>query len=152
MKYIFYILLSVLGLHASAQKKTLAERQVQANAALLEKTVFGTKDSLTLEKLFAKQVHYEHSHGQVQTREQAIHGIVTNKSAYVISTDPAPYTVDTMGDSIFVNKPFKAIEKKANGTESPLDFTVTTVWFKEGGEWKMSRRKATIIYKQPAAN
>lgn len=142
MKAILIIAFMGLSVYAMAQSKN--ERTALANAKLLEATVFGTKDSATLEKLFASKVHYEHSHGQVQTREQAISGIVKNRSVYVISTEPAPYKVETIGDSIFVNKPFKAVEKKANGTESALDFNVTTVWFKEGGVLKMSRRKATL--------
>lgn len=143
MKYIFYIVLSMLSLSSTAQTKK--ESLAIEKAKLLESTVFGTKDSLTLEKLFAAKVHYEHSHGQVQTREQAIHGIVNNKSDYIFPAEPpVPYQVETIGDSIFVNKPFKAVERKANGTESALDFTVTTVWFEENGVLKMSRRKATL--------
>jgi len=138
------LIITFLGLSVYTMGQSKKERIAMKNAELLESTVFGTKDSATLEKLFASKVHYEHSHGQVQTREQAISGIVKNRSVYVISTEPAPYKVETIGDSIFVNKPFKAIEKKANGTESALDFTVTTVWFKEGGVLKMSRRKATL--------
>ncbi|MES2429593.1 MAG: nuclear transport factor 2 family protein [Bacteroidota bacterium] len=114
-----------------------------SNAGLLEQTVFDTKDSATLEKLFAKTLTYEHSSGKVETREQALQGIIHNKSIYVPSIEPHPYGVIEKGDSIIVKKMFAATEKKADGTESILNLTIETVWIKENGDWKLIRRKAT---------
>src|SRR3954471_21831413 len=58
------------------------EKALVARTYLLSHTVFGTKDSLTLEDLFAKKATYGHSHGNLQTREEAIAGISRNKSVY----------------------------------------------------------------------
>jgi ketosteroid isomerase-like protein len=137
-------LLLILSLTASvsmnAQNKNTI--QVLANSRLLESTVFGTKDSATLETLFATPLVYVHSSGSAQTRQQAIHGISNNKSMYTISNEPLGYEVQSKDDSLVVTHVFKATEKKADGTETPLDLTITLVWAKEKGKWKLYRRQA----------
>ena len=40
------------------------------------------QDSMTLEGLFARKATYGHSHGNLQTRQEAIRGISHNQSAY----------------------------------------------------------------------
>lgn len=138
------LIITFLGLSVYTMGQSKNERTALANASLLEATVFETKDSVTLEKLFAKTLHYEHSNGKVETREQALHGISHNKSVYVKpAVLPTAAHVLTQGDSIIVNNQFKAIENKADGTSVNLDFTVTTVWIEENGDLKLARRKAT---------
>ena len=39
------------------------EKDLRGKTHLLSRTVFGTKDSVTLEKLLAQTVSYGHSHG-----------------------------------------------------------------------------------------
>ena len=130
-----------MSLSASAQSKD--EQTVLAKTDLLQSTVFGTKDSAMLDTLFAKTLHYEHSAGKVETREQALHGVAHNKSVYDIKTLPdAPQSITKQGDSIIVKKQFQATENKVDGTAVPLDFTVTTIWIKEDGNWKLTYRKA----------
>lgn len=142
MKYILTIALLVSGLCLTAQSKKI--RVVLSNSMILEQTVFGTKDSATLEKLFAKNLTYEHSSGKVQTREEALKGIIHNKSVYTKDgIVPTATGVREKGDSIVTTKVFKAIEKKIDGTESPLNLTIEMVWIKENGDWKLARRKAT---------
>src|SRR5947209_14805044 len=79
-KTIFLALLLVASIGVFAQSKD--EKELVERTYLLSHTVFGSKDSLTLEDLFAKKATYGHSHGNLQTREQAISGIVGNKSRY----------------------------------------------------------------------
>lgn len=116
--------------------------QALANTRLLESTVFDTKDSATLETLFATPLIYVHSSGKAETRAEAIHGISNNKSTYVKSNEPMGYDVQPKDDSLVVTHVFKATEKKADGTESALDLTITLVWAKEKGKWKLFRRQA----------
>lgn len=144
MKYTLVIvsLLCAATVFGQPSKK---ERAVLANSKLLMQTVFGTKDSLTLERLFASTLSYVHSSGKAETRSEAIHGIVNNKSTYVESIEPPPYKVSESGDSLIVTRPFKATEKKANGTESALNLVIEMVWIKENKEWKLARRKATKV-------
>src|SRR3954469_5496405 len=80
MKY--YLVLFLLMLCSSVFAQSKKEKELVERTYLLSHTVFGTKDSLTLEDLFAKQATYGHSHGNLQTREEAISGVVKNKSKY----------------------------------------------------------------------
>jgi ketosteroid isomerase-like protein len=127
----------------NAQNKAMIG--AMANAKLLDATVFGTKDSVTLDKLFAKTLSYVHSGGKVENREEALKGIIHNRSVYTQSTEPFPYDVSSRGDSMVVVHVFKANEKKADGTESLLNLSIEMVWIKEKKDWKLARRKATKV-------
>lgn len=128
----------------SAQSKK--QQEAIANSKDLEKAVFGTKDSATLNRLFASSLSYIHSGGKVESREEALKNISHNKSVYAIDNTPQPYNVKEKGDSMIVIHVFKAVERKADGTEVQLNLEIETVWAKEGGEWKLFRRKATKIH------
>jgi thioredoxin reductase len=140
MKYLVPILVIFLSITVYAQSKQ--ERQALANSKLLEQTVFGTKDSLTLEKLFAKKATYIHSSGKVETREEAISNIVKNKSVYTRSDTLISYNTEKFKDSTIVKHLFIAKEKKADGTEGTLRLHLTLTWVKEKGDWKLLRRVA----------
>lgn len=143
MKNLPTILLLMVSVIACSQSKN--ERQTMANSKLLEKTVFGTKDSSTLEDLFAKNATYIHSSGKVETRDEAIRNIVLNRSVYTKIDTLIGYNVKTDGDSIIVTHAFVAKEKKADGSESMLRLNLELVWIKEKKDWKLYRRKATRI-------
>lgn len=144
MKYILTIVSFVVVVSSCAQPSK-KERVALANSKLLMETVFGTKDSLTLEKLFGSPLSYVHSSGKAETREEAIHGIVNNKSVYTESATPQPYNISASGDSLIVTHQFTATEKKVNGTESPLNLKIDMVWIKVKSDWKLVRRKATKV-------
>ncbi|TMI73321.1 MAG: hypothetical protein E6H09_07940 [Bacteroidetes bacterium] len=91
----FLLIVSLIA-SASMNAQNKNTIQVLANSRLLESTVFGTKDSVTLETLFATPLVYVHSSGSAQTRQQAIHGISNNKSTYVISNEPLGYEVQSI--------------------------------------------------------
>ena len=112
-----------------------------SNAMLLEQTVFRTKDSLTLEKMFASSMTYGHSSGKIQDRSEAITGIIHNKSTYE-ELGFSAYQVKDVGDSISVVHVYKANETKENGTVSSLSIAITTIWIKVGKDWKLIRRSA----------
>jgi hypothetical protein len=139
MKLVYSILFLSLAFGVNAQSKKTV--QVLAKSSLLIQTVFSTKDSATLEKLFAKELLYEHSSGKIENRQEAIKGIIYNKSVY--EDEAAPYNVVFEGDSAVVNHIFKAKEKKADGSIGALNINIRMVWKKEGGDWKLIRRKAT---------
>lgn len=142
MRSFLTILSLVLTLVVCGQsKKDIA---ILANTRLLERTVFGTKDSLTLEKLFAKELTYIHSHGKIQNRAEALHGIVSNKSTYDIKAAMDGYTLRYEGDSAISSHILRGIEKKADGTEVQLNLLIELTWIKEGKSWKLTRRKASI--------
>ena len=120
------------------------EKEVVERTYMLSHTVFGTKDSLTLEDLFAKQATYGHSHGNLQTREEAIKGISRNKSKYT-DTSVTILKVIIEDDVAIVRHLFKAKENKADGTVTPLNFTMMLVWVREKGKWRLMGRQAVSL-------
>ena len=143
MKGLLNILFVFLGIGAMAQPKD--QIKVLGNARLLEQTVFGTKDSATIDKLFAANVTYIHSSGKTETRTEALNGIIHNGSVYTKSAEAFPYNFSQRGDSAVVVHVFKATEKKLDGTESLLNLSIETVWVKEKKDWKLTRRQATKV-------
>jgi ketosteroid isomerase-like protein len=142
MKRLFVVLFVAIAFVASAQSKE--EKEVVARTYLLSHTVFGTKDSLTLEDLFAKQATYGHSHGNLQTREEAIKGISKNKSSYT-DTSVTILKVIIENNTAIVRHLFKGNEHKADGSVSPLNFTMMLVWVKENGKWRLMGRQAVSV-------
>jgi hypothetical protein len=144
MKKVLYIAAFLLtGFAGLAQSKD--ERAVIERTYLLSHTVFGTKDSLTIEGLFAKQATYGHSSGVVQNRAEAIAGIIGNKSFY---TDTAVSSIKVImddDDAAIVRHLFKANEHKADGTVAPLNFSMMLVWVKEKGKWRLMGRQAVKL-------
>lgn len=143
MKKTFALFFLLSGFIASAQNKD--EKEVIARTYLLSHTVFGTKDSVTLEGLFAKTATYGHSHGKIQNRREAIDGACHNLSTY---SDTAVSNISV----IFANKEtaivrylFKAIEHTHEGKDVPLNFSMMLVWVKENGKWKLFGRQAVSI-------
>jgi ketosteroid isomerase-like protein len=142
MKKLFVILLLAATFVSNAQSKD--EKQLVERTYLLSHTVFGTKDSLTLEDLFAKQATYGHSHGNLQTREEAIKGISKNKSTYT-DTSVTILKVIVEKNTAIVRHLFKAKENKADGSVTPLNFTMMLVWVKEKGKWRLMGRQAVSV-------
>jgi ketosteroid isomerase-like protein len=142
MKKLLTILFLLAFVAVNAQSKK--EKQLIERTYLLSHTVFGTKDSLTLEDLFAKKATYGHSHGNLQTREQAIAGISKNTSTY---TDTAVSNIQVIinDDVAIVRHLFKAKEIKKDGKVTPLNFTMMLVWVKEKGKWKLMGRQAVSV-------
>ena len=142
MKRLLVVLFVLVAFVAGAQSKD--EKELVARTYLLSHTVFGTKDSVTLEDLFAKQLTYGHSHGNLQTTEEAIKGITKNKSNYT-DTSVTILKVIVENNTAIVRHLFKGNEHKADGTVTPLNFTMMLVWVKEKGKWRLMGRQAVSI-------
>jgi hypothetical protein len=142
MKKLLAILLVVTAFVSNAQSKD--EKQLIERTYLLSHTVFGTKDSLTLEDLFAKKATYGHSHGNLQTREEAIRGASKNKSYYT-DTSVTILKVIIEDKTAIVRHLFKADEHKADGSVTHLNFTMMLVWVKEKGKWRLMGRQAVSV-------
>ena len=142
-KTILVILFFTTAFVGSAQSKD--EKALIERTYLLSHTVFGTKDSLTLEDLFAKKLSYGHSGGKVETRAEAVAAISRNKSVYT-DTAVSNIKVDVYDDdAAIVRYLFKAKENKADGTVTPLNFTMMLVWVKEKGKWRLMGRQAVKL-------
>ena len=127
---------------ATAQSKD--EKELTEKTYLLSHTVFGTKDSVTLEKLLAKVVTYGHSHGNLQTREEMIKGVTHNQSNYT-DTAVSNLKIFIEDKTAIVRYLFKAKENKKDGTVTDLDFTMILVWVKEKSQWKLMGRQAVSL-------
>ncbi len=142
MKKTIAFLLLIVGLSATAQNKD--EKVVIEKTYLLSHTVFGTKDSLTLEKLFSKEATYGHSGGKLQNRKEAIDGASSNKSTYS-DTAVSNLNVIINGTTSIARYLFVANEHTADGKVVPLHFSMMLVWVKEKGEWKLMGRQAVKL-------
>ncbi len=140
MKYTLVALL--LFMMAACTENNADNDKALAKGKELESIVFGSKDSASLEPLFASSITYGHSSGKIQNREEAIQGIIHNQSTYAV-TKEEPWTVKSYGDSISVKHIYRANETKGDGTVAPLNIMIETVWVKDGESMKMIRRQAT---------
>jgi len=142
MKKLFSILFLFIVVIANAQSKD--EQDLTAKTYLLSHTVFGTKDSVTLDNLLAKTASYGHSHGNLQTREEMIKSVSHNQSVY---TDTAISNIKIFIEdkTAIVRYLFKAKENKKDGTATDLDFSMMLVWIKEKGKWKLMGRQAVSL-------
>jgi len=141
-KVLFISAFLVASLSVFAQSKK--EQQLIERTYLLSHTVFGTKDSLALEDLFAKKASYGHSGGKVETRQEAVAAISKNKSVYT-DTSVSNISVVINDDVAVVRHLFKAKENKVDGTVTPLNFTMMLVWVKEKGKWRLMGRQAVKL-------
>lgn len=142
MKALFTLILVAGFVTVFAQSKD--EKELTEKTYLLSHTVFGTKDSATLEKLCAKTVSYGHSHGNLQNRAEFIKGVSNNKSVYT-DTAVSNIKIFIQDKTAIVRYLFKANENKKDGTVVNLDFSMMLVWIKEKKEWKLMGRQAVSV-------
>jgi ketosteroid isomerase-like protein len=142
MKRLLTVISMFCALQLAAQDKH--EKEIIARTYLLSHTVFGTKDSATLERLFAKRLSYGHSKGKIENRQEAIHGISGNTSVYS-DTAVTGIVVTRSAKTAIVRYLFKAKENKKDGTVVPLNFTMILVWVKEKGAWRLMARQAVAL-------
>ncbi|NOT94034.1 nuclear transport factor 2 family protein [Ferruginibacter sp.] len=129
---------------AVATAQTKDEKELTEKTYLLSHTIFGTKDSATLESLAAKTVSYGHSHGNLQNRAEMIKGVSNNKSVYT-DTAVSNIKIFIQDKTAIVRYLFKAKENKKDGTVTDLDFSMMLVWIKEKGKWKLMGRQAVSV-------
>jgi ketosteroid isomerase-like protein len=136
------LVIFLLSVFASNGQSSKDEQALVERTYLLSHTVFGTKDSMTLEDLFASTATYGHSHGKLQTRREAIDGISHNQSTY---SDTALSNIQVIfgdDDVAIVRHLFKANEHTRDGKIVPLNFSMMLVWIKEKKKWRLFGRQA----------
>jgi ketosteroid isomerase-like protein len=127
---------------AMAQSKK--EKTVMERTYLLSHTIFGTKDSLALEDLFAKEATYGHSGGKVETRKEAIAAISKNRSVYT-DTSITDMKIIFEDDVALVRYHFLADETNKDGKLTKLNFNMLLVWVKQKGKWRLMGRQAVKL-------
>ncbi len=142
MKKILTVIFLLAFTAAFGQSKD--ETALTEKTYLLSNTVFGTKDSMTLDNLVAKMLTYGHSHGNLQTREEMIKSVSKNQSKYT-DTAISNMKIFIEGKTAIVRYLFKANENKKDGSVTNLDFSMMLVWVKEKKEWKLMGRQAVSL-------
>jgi hypothetical protein len=142
MKQVLLFFLVVVSLNVTAQSED--EKLLIIKTYLLSKTVFGSKDSLSLEKLFAKKSTYGHSKGKVETRAEAIHNIIYNNSTYK-DTAVSNISMVIIGKTAIVRHSFIAKEIKQDGSIVPLNLKIMLVWVKQKKHWRLMGRQAIAL-------
>ena len=99
---------------------------------------------MTLEDLFAKTATYGHSGGRVETREEAIRNIKSNKSSYT-DTSFKSYNLLFNDDVAIVRYVMRETETNSEGRVAPLNLSIMLVWVKEKGKWKLFGRQAVRL-------
>ena len=141
MKYLFTILCFVVTSVAVAQSKS--QQQVKENVLLLHNTIFGTKDSLTLEKMLASEVTYGHSGGKLENRKEVIDNCSHNKSSYT-NINAKDITVTINHKTAVTRYILTGTETKPDGKATELKLNILQVWIKKNG-WKMMARQAVKL-------
>src|SRR5882672_4246199 len=99
------------------------EKELTQKTYLLSRTVFGTKDTVTLAKLLAKTVSYGHSHGNTETRAEMIKGVARNQTNYT-DTLVSNMKLFMEGNTAIVRFLFKAKENKKDGSVGDLNLSI----------------------------
>ena len=120
------------------------EIAVLNNARSLNDAVFKTKDSSTLERLFASSLSYGHSSGKVENRQEAMRGILSNRSSYA-DIELSPTGLWIRGTTAVTRYILTTNETNAEGKINPLKLHIMLVWVKEKKEWKLLSRQAVRV-------
>lgn len=120
------------------------EKELTQKTYLLSATVFGTKDSVALEKLLANTVSYGHSHGKVQNRSELLKAISSNQSTYA-DTVVSNMKIFIEDKTAIVRYLFKAKEIKKDGSVTDLNLSIMLVWIKDKKGWMMMGRQAVGV-------
>jgi ketosteroid isomerase-like protein len=140
MKKVVHIVLFLLaGLSVYGQSKD--EKALMERTYLLSHTVFGSKDSVTIEDLFARKATYGHSTGKIETRAEAIDAIVHNKAFYT-DTSFRIENIVLNGKTAVVRSVFKAKQNNPDGNAAALNLHIMQVWVKESGKWRLMGRQS----------
>jgi hypothetical protein len=143
MRRYFFILLLFISMSALAQTKKTTK--ALANSKKLVMTIFETKDSTILDKLFSTVMVHNTADGRTENREEAIRGISQNKSSYTQASMTNGYGVSSSGDSTVVKYFYKGRENKPDGSSPVYTVNLTMVWLKEKKETKLVRLETLRI-------
>ena len=136
-----FIVVAAFGQKALAKQGD--EAVVLERVQLLNNTVFGTKDSATLDGLLAKELSYGHSGGKIENRQEALHAASTNVSTYA-GLGMTGFSVSFTG-KVAIVRYIVAVEQITNGTGVKLNLGMLQVWVKEGKQWKLTARQAVKV-------
>jgi hypothetical protein len=140
----FLLILCAILFSNNIIAQTKQETHVVNAVKAVHKAVFETKDSISLEKFFAKQVTYGHSGLKLENRQQAIYNCSHNTSTY--SNIEAKDFIVIVNDKTAVSRyVLTGTENTIDGKKVELKLHIIQTWVKEKKEWKMMARQAVKI-------
>lgn len=137
---VIYFLVWCCGAAVAQSGKT---GKILANSRQLVKAIFETKDSATLDALFAADMRHFTGNGKIETREEAIRNISGNRSVFVQADMQKGFGVVEDRDSTVVKYFFKGREQQPGKASSVYTVNLVMVWAKVKKEHKL-RRLETI--------
>jgi hypothetical protein len=140
MKKLLFLLMVAITVTSAAWAQ---DDEVLARVDLLNKTVFGTKDSATLDGLLASELTYGHSGGKLEDRKEALHAATTNGNVYS-ELSMKDFKVFYKGKSAIVRYTVSFVQT-TNGTPVKLTLGMLQVWVKENKKWKLTARQAVKL-------
>ncbi|MGQ0739352.1 MAG: nuclear transport factor 2 family protein [Bacteroidota bacterium] len=140
-----YLVIFFLALYSAAGAQSKKTAKALAHSKLLVKTIFETKDSATLDDLFAPGMKHQAANGRTESREEAIRNIAGNRSVFVQADMLKGYGVTEEKDSSVVKYFYRGRENKPDGTSSVYTANLVMVWVKEKKDVKLLRLETIKI-------
>jgi ketosteroid isomerase-like protein len=134
--FVFLAIATNVSAWAQSGEEAAVARAVEAfRRALL------SGDSAQLEMLFAPELSYGHSDGQVQNRQEFID---TRAAGTLVPKfiDLSDHRVAVVGDDSIVRYNFTAEAVNRAGKTIPIRIGVMEIWQKRGGDWVMLAHQA----------
>jgi len=103
------------------------------------------KDVATLDRIWADDLSFVNYRGQLLTKAQRMENIRTGATAFK-SIKVTDQVVRAYGDAVVANA-VSELEGQYSGQEGSGTYRVTTVWSRQGGQWKMVAIQMTKMEK-----
>lgn len=134
-----YLVIFFLLMCSAVQAQSKKTIKIMADSKLLMKTIYETKDSATLESLFASTMTHKTADGKIETRAEAIQNIIHNQSVYARADMRSGYGVTKEKDSTTVKYFYRGREIKPDGSNGIYTANMVMVWVKEKKKFKLLR-------------
>jgi len=144
-KLLFIILLSFCTSFVFSQ--TAKDAEVWTKVEALNKAIFETKDSATIQNLVAEGVTYGHSTGLIETKPVMLHNAVSAPDVYKnLSLERLGTTY--AGQTAIVRYILRGDVLK-DGNTTPLNISIMQAWGKDKGKWQLYGRQAVKVAPKP---
>ncbi len=137
-KFLFTLVFGLAMSVAMAQSKV--EKEVIDRVETWRKAVL-SQDLKTLDAVFAPEMTYGHSNGQMDTKTSFLSNIGTKKEVYN-ELNLADMSVTLVGNNALVRHKMTGNVTLADGSISKPNLGVLQVWTKNKGGWQLLARQA----------
>lgn len=137
MRFLLSISILFLSSFTFAQTPALKAAVAKLDKALVE------KDTVVLKQLLNKDVSYGHSNGWIESKEDVINDLVSNKLIYhSIKSDSLTWNMQSDWASV---RSKTKVEVTLNGNKIELNLHVLQVWWRTNKGWQLIARQSTKL-------